>query len=30
MIEAGISYVPEDRLGMGLVPNLDSVNIVIL
>ena len=30
MIEAGISYVPEDRLGMGLVPNLDSVNNVIL
>lgn len=30
MIEAGISYVPEDRLGMGLVPNRDSVNNVIL
>ena len=30
MIDAGISYVPEDRLGMGLVPNLDSVNNVIL
>lgn len=30
MIEAGISYVPEDRLGMGLVPNLSSVDNVIL
>ncbi|MDD4721440.1 MAG: heme ABC transporter ATP-binding protein, partial [Acidaminococcaceae bacterium] len=30
MIERGISYVPEDRLGMGLVPNLDASENVIL
>ena len=30
MIERGISYVPEDRLGMGLVPNLDACENVIL
>jgi len=30
MIERGISYVPEDRLGMGLVPSLNSCENVIL
>lgn len=30
MIEAGISYVPEDRLGMGLLPDLNAVDNVIL
>jgi len=29
-IEAGISHVPEDRLGMGLVPNLSAVDNVML
>ena len=29
-IDAGISYVPEDRLGTGLAPNLSSVDNVIL
>ena len=29
-IEAGISYVPEDRLGTGLAPNLSSVDNIIL
>ncbi|MDD2498481.1 MAG: ABC transporter ATP-binding protein [Desulfitobacteriaceae bacterium] len=29
-IEAGISHVPEDRLGMGLVPNLSTVDNIIL
>lgn len=30
IIELGVSYVPEDRLGMGLVPKLDScVNVVL-
>ena len=29
-IEAGISYVPEDRLGTGLAPNLNSVENIIL
>lgn len=29
-IEAGISHVPEDRLGMGLVPNLNAVDNVML
>lgn len=30
MIEAGISYVPEDRLGTGLVPGLNALDNVIL
>jgi len=30
MIERGISYVPEDRLGMGLVPNLNACENVML
>jgi len=30
MIGRGISYVPEDRLGMGLVPKLNSCDNVIL
>ncbi len=29
-IEAGISYVPEDRLGTGLASNLSSVDNIIL
>ena len=29
-IAAGISHVPEDRLGMGLVPNLSAVDNVML
>lgn len=29
-IEAGISHIPEDRLGMGLVPNLNAVDNVML
>lgn len=29
-IEAGVSYIPEDRLGTGLVPNLDLYDNVIL
>ncbi len=29
-INAGISYVPEDRLGTGLAPNLSSVENIIL
>lgn len=29
-IEAGVSYVPEDRLGTGLVPGLDAVDNYIL
>jgi len=29
-VEAGISHVPEDRLGMGLVPNLNAVDNVML
>lgn len=29
-IAAGISYVPEDRLGTGLAPNLNSVENIIL
>lgn len=29
-IDAGISHVPEDRLGMGLVPNLNAVDNVML
>lgn len=30
LIKRGVSYVPEDRLGMGLVPNLSSCDNVIL
>ena len=30
LIRRGISYVPEDRLGMGLVPNLDAVENMLL
>jgi len=29
-IDAGISHVPEDRLGMGLVPNLNAVDNMML
>ncbi|MEI6102095.1 MAG: ATP-binding cassette domain-containing protein, partial [Eubacteriales bacterium] len=30
LIDRGISYVPEDRLGMGLVPGLDAVENFLL
>jgi len=30
LIAAGVSYVPEDRLGTGLVPGLDAVDNFIL
>ena len=30
LISRGISYVPEDRLGMGLVPSLDAVENLLL
>lgn len=30
LIQRGISYVPEDRLGMGLVPSLDAVENMLL
>ena len=30
LIRRGISYVPEDRLGMGLVPSLDAVENLLL
>jgi len=30
LIRLGISYVPEDRMGMGLVPNLDAVENMLL
>ena len=30
LIRRGVSYVPEDRLGMGLVPNLDAVENMLL
>lgn len=30
LIQRGISYVPEDRLGMGLVPSLDAVENLLL
>ena len=30
LIGRGISYVPEDRLGMGLVPSLDAVENMLL
>jgi ABC-type uncharacterized transport system ATPase subunit len=30
LIDRGISYVPEDRLGMGLVPGLDAVENMLL
>ena len=30
LIRRGISYVPEDRLGMGLVPCLDAVENILL
>lgn len=30
MIKKGVSYVPEDRLGMGLVPDMDSCENMIL
>ncbi len=29
-ISAGISHVPEDRLGMGLIPNLNAVENIML
>lgn len=29
-IEAGIAYIPEDRLGVGLIPNLSVVDNIIL
>ncbi len=30
IIDAGVSHIPEDRLGMGLVPNLGAVDNMIL
>ncbi|MGE5575799.1 MAG: ABC transporter ATP-binding protein [Syntrophothermus sp.] len=30
IIDAGVSHIPEDRLGMGLVPNLGAVDNIIL
>lgn len=30
IIDAGVSYVPEDRLGMGLIPNLNSIDNIAL
>ena len=30
LIRRGISYVPEDRLGMGLVPGMDAVENLLL
>lgn len=30
MIDRGVSYVPEDRLGMGLIPDMDSCENLIL
>ncbi len=30
VIEAGVSHIPEDRLGMGLAPNLDITNNAIM
>ncbi|MEW6696943.1 MAG: ABC transporter ATP-binding protein [Bacillota bacterium] len=30
IIEEGVSYIPEDRLGSGLVPNLGAVDNLIL
>ncbi|MTV48016.1 ATP-binding cassette domain-containing protein [Heliobacillus mobilis] len=30
MIQAGVSYVPEDRLGTGLVPNLNAMENYLL
>lgn len=30
MIDAGLGYVPEDRLGTGLVPNLSAVENMLL
>ncbi len=30
MINSGVSYIPEDRLGTGLVPNLSAVDNVLL
>lgn len=29
-IKAGVAHIPEDRLGMGLVPNLNAVDNVLL
>lgn len=29
-IKAGVGYIPEDRLGMGLVPNLGAVDNLLL
>ncbi|MCW2279195.1 ABC transporter ATP-binding protein [Heliophilum fasciatum] len=29
-IHAGVSYIPEDRLGTGLVPNLNAVENILL
>ncbi len=30
MIDAGVSYIPEDRLGTGLVPNLNVLDNLLL
>ncbi|WP_258360718.1 ABC transporter ATP-binding protein [Moorella sulfitireducens (nom. illeg.)] len=30
VINAGVGYIPEDRLGMGLVPNLGAVDNLLL
>lgn len=30
IIDAGVSHVPEDRMGMGLIPNMDVTNNIIL
>jgi len=30
LVEAGVSYVPEDRLGTGLVPGLNAVDNLLL
>lgn len=30
MIDMGVSFVPDDRLGVGLVPNMDSCENIIL
>ena len=30
MIDAGVSYIPEDRMTTGLVPNLNAIENIIL
>ena len=30
MLDKGVSYVPEDRLGMGLIPDMNSCENIIL